>query len=1313
MYPTSETYKEKIKELYQAWESRVDIEHSKGTLHLDDKDIALGGMSVTEKTQPGEDFGIGGTVASDLSLKILNRTGGGNLLDPLKVEGHNCSYVLIDDRYKDAPVVQIKSTEPNKPNNFGFRFFNVLMKDTSTFTISFYFKINKFVSEANMQGYLNVKYKDGTEERHGLSDSGIDWKDESNWGKWRVFTQTFQADKEIESIINLYYYRDYVQEGDILITSPKIEPGDQATPWEDDYSDIDFTGAKIKPYVQLTEDDEGRNLLKRTTDKYQSIDTGTWFNRLNEYPKALNPIEDFGLQVGDTIVYRLYLKTNVDVGAVARLTFYSDDNYSDKTIITGNVISENSEGYSSVVVTLTEKMKYIDVNIQNGKAGEINSNIVEYKKPKLEKGDTATDWRPAVEDWSEPIPLGIFNVDTQSRFRSTIELKAMDNMIKMDRPYSYSKLSYPATLYQIYVDVCSTCNLLPATHNFLHKDLLIKNRPEGDLSCRDILGFVAQLSGSFAKITRDGKVALKWYEPTDLELGPMNRFEFKPSDEEIAITGVMFKESDDKVYLTGSDEYVIDLTENPLLQGSYETVLPNIFNKIKNIKFNPYTAKWQGDPSVEAGDMVKHIDVDKNEFNTIITGSTYKYRQAGNMEAKAKSEVNKGYKGSTSKKLANVVQKIENNRIEVEDKLTSVEQAQLNAMQLMANMLGGHSIVTEDAFYIADNVDLSKAKKVWKWGMGGFAYYPDGLNNPPSTAVTADNSIVAMLVAANIVTADMVRTGILQAEDGNTWINLNNSQFNFANMITWDGKEFKINFTKAGVTLGVANLIRRSKEKQSSEEYFIAAYDLTEDWELDTTYSIAIKGNINDGQQFGIWANGSATKVTTLDYDEATGLYKSTFTTPSTINSREPKTLRVYNFPSSGATSSSIEWIKLEKGTVNTDWTSAQGELDGANYTFDGLNAIFRGAGIKIINAEDYPVMESTVDGLLKIMAQITTGYKEGYNTSMIGNGIYFEARPPSGNKYNVGYLTSGLNPFGATGDMEEGLFLSHNYGRHIAMGGATNKGQPFTYLVLDKENRLGYVPQFPVFFLLNTAFNARTRFYGNMEMYGQAQVYNRITFETGDSAKPSINGYNNWLNLNAYNFSLNGTGGTNARFQYDASTGKSSFFTPLHVNKNFTCSGSKNALQKTENYGERLINAYETAEYFFGDIGSGKLNKEGECIIYIDDTFQECVNTEVEYYVFTQKEGQGDIWIKEKHENYFIIEGTPGLKFSWELKAKRLGYEYDRLEQPDEFDLDIDDSVSFEKDIEESYEKDKELERIYGDKLKFDLSELLLEEVV
>ena len=116
------------------------------------------------------------------------------------------------------------------------------------------------------------------------------------------------------------------------------------------------------------------------------------------------------------------------------------------------------------------------------------------------------------------------------------------------------------------------------------------------------------------------------------------------------------------------------------------------------------------------------------------------------------------------------------------------------------------------------------------------------------------------------------------------------------------------------------------------------------------------------------------------------------------------------------------------------------------------------------------------------------------------------------------------------------------------------------------------------------------------------------------------------------------------------------------YVEGNFGCSGQKYRTVDTKDYGKRNFSAYETASPYFGDIGTAILNEDGQCIISIDPILLETVNTSCEYCVFLQKEGQGDLWVKEKSKDYFIIEGTPNLKFSWELKAKQLNYENDRL---------------------------------------------------
>ena len=157
-------------------------------------------------------------------------------------------------------------------------------------------------------------------------------------------------------------------------------------------------------------------------------------------------------------------------------------------------------------------------------------------------------------------------------------------------------------------------------------------------------------------------------------------------------------------------------------------------------------------------------------------------------------------------------------------------------------------------------------------------------------------------------------------------------------------------------------------------------------------------------------------------------------------------------------------------------------------------------------------------------------------------------------------------------------------------------------------------------------------------------------------------------------------------------------------VAKSLSVQGSKNCLQETKSYGARLINAYETAEYYFGDIGFGKINEEGVCYVDIDDVFLECVNTDAQYHVFTQIYN-GKITSIERYKTYFIVKGEQNTEFSWELKAKRKGYEINRLDLPDiETQGDEIDIFSFENEIETD-EEDLMKE------LTFELENLLLKE--
>ena len=136
--------------------------------------------------------------------------------------------------------------------------------------------------------------------------------------------------------------------------------------------------------------------------------------------------------------------------------------------------------------------------------------------------------------------------------------------------------------------------------------------------------------------------------------------------------------------------------------------------------------------------------------------------------------------------------------------------------------------------------------------------------------------------------------------------------------------------------------------------------------------------------------------------------------------------------------------------------------------------------------------------------------------------------------------------------------------------------------------------------------------------------------------------------------------------------------------------------------YKRQLLYCYETPTPYFGDIGTGQTDSTGTCYISIDDVFQETVNTSVEYSVFLQKEGPGDIWVEEKSSAFFVVKGTPELSFSWEIKVIQKEYEHLRLDDYELQELPADDSIELEYIFDQELEdNDTEMEELLNEDFK------------
>ena len=115
-------------------------------------------------------------------------------------------------------------------------------------------------------------------------------------------------------------------------------------------------------------------------------------------------------------------------------------------------------------------------------------------------------------------------------------------------------------------------------------------------------------------------------------------------------------------------------------------------------------------------------------------------------------------------------------------------------------------------------------------------------------------------------------------------------------------------------------------------------------------------------------------------------------------------------------------------------------------------------------------------------------------------------------------------------------------------------------------------------------------------------------------------------------------------------------------------CLGKKTRIIHTDDGRNIEMYAYETASPTFGDMGTGKLDENGQCYVYLDDDFLLTVEKDMKYHVMLTAKGAGELYVESTNEKdgYFVVKGTPKLEFYWEVKIRQKGCRDTRIEQSD-----------------------------------------------
>lgn len=430
-----------------------------------------------------------------------------------------------------------------------------------------------------------------------------------------------------------------------------------------------------------------------------------------------------------------------------------------------SVSNSKIEVGSAVAAELTLKLKNDD--------GKYDNTVFEgaevFVKIGIKKWD-AHRWENAVIHW---IPCGYFTIDEPPRALSTITISALDRMILFDKTVETDKLSFPMTVADLLNKICTICGVTLATDitRLPNKDYPITAYPEGqDLTYRTLLQWCAALTGTCAFMNYDGNLELKWYEQTDLTISPSERYNSDMQENDVAITGIYFKDAANTEYIAGTDDYCLDLSSNGLLQDNVQVVLDTLYVSLKGFSYRPYTATIKSAPYIYPMDMIHYEDAKGEVHDTIITNVTFGMNLSTSIAGKGETTQKQKYSqsGGLTKQQATILEKLREN---LDKAMTAKEQAQLELNRLLSNSLGLNIVtIPQDdgtqVYYFCDGETLESSNIIYTFKANGFAWTKSWNDGNPvwKYGFSKDGNAIYNMLAAYKISTEYLDAECVTAE---------------------------------------------------------------------------------------------------------------------------------------------------------------------------------------------------------------------------------------------------------------------------------------------------------------------------------------------------------------------------------------------------------------------------------------------------------------------------------------------------------------------------------------------------------------------
>lgn len=260
------------------------------------------------------------------------------------------------------------------------------------------------------------------------------------------------------------------------------------------------------------------------------------------------------------------------------------------------------------------------------------------------------------------------------RNRKTTKLDLMDGMFKLNREH-VTDLTYPAEIRHVIKEICLKTDITLANEymDITSMNYRIEQIPKNKkMTFRDVLSLATQMLGMSCFFNREGKLEIKELTDSGITITADSYFMhgLTKSEVQYQIAGISCKK--DKETLTVGMRTGRSLELDNLFMS--QSVLDNLYHKIKNIRYYPFNLNYQGHLLLNVGEWVTIKTNTGETFKSPVLSQSFIFkgglRGRISADSKAGNDAQYSYAGSITKKIVqfNEFEKQIQNQIEEADK---------------------------------------------------------------------------------------------------------------------------------------------------------------------------------------------------------------------------------------------------------------------------------------------------------------------------------------------------------------------------------------------------------------------------------------------------------------------------------------------------------------------------------------------------------------------------------------------------------------------------------------------------------------------